>query len=35
MSQLKREIVPGETHFSIMLASQTPAIVADLLRKAP
>ena len=35
MPHLKREIVPGETHFSIMLASQTPAVVADLLRKTP
>jgi pimeloyl-ACP methyl ester carboxylesterase len=35
MPHLKREIVRGETHFSIMLASQTPAVVADLLRKTP
>ena len=35
MSHLKREILQGETHFSIMLARQTPSVVADLLRKTP
>lgn len=29
-----RQIIPRENHFSIMLSPKTPAIIADLLRKA-
>jgi pimeloyl-ACP methyl ester carboxylesterase len=31
-NNIKREIIPGETHFSVMLASKTPELVADLLQ---
>lgn len=33
LPNLRRKILPGETHFSIMLAPETPAIIVDLLRK--
>lgn len=34
-TKLRREILPGETHFSSMLSPKMPAIIADFLRNTP